>query len=38
MNNQPIDTIDLSAKYVRVNNLSIAGDISNEQLYELDAV
>ena len=37
MDNEPIDTIDLSAKYVRVNNLSINGDISNEQLFELDA-
>ena len=37
MDNEPIDTIDLSAKYVRVNNISINGDISNEQLYLLDA-
>lgn len=37
MDNEHIDTIDLWAKYVRVNNLSINGDISNEQLYLLDA-
>ena len=37
MNNNPINTIDLSAEYVKVKNLLIEGDISNEQLYELDA-
>ena len=37
MNNDPINTIDLSAEFVKVNNLLIDGDISNEQLYQLDA-
>ena len=32
MNNEPIDTIDLSGKYVRVKNLSIDGDISSNQI------
>ena len=36
MNNEPIDTIDLSGKYVRVKNLSINGDISSNQIYRLD--
>ena len=36
MNNEPIDTIDLSGKYVRVKNLSIDGDISSNQIYRLD--
>ena len=36
-NNNPLNTIDLSAEYVRANNLVLKGDISNDQLHFLDA-
>ena len=37
MYNNPINTIDLSAEYVRINNLLMDGDICNTQLGEIDA-
>jgi len=36
MNNNPINTIDLSSLYVKINNLLINGDISSNQIYGLD--
>ena len=36
MNNNPINTIDLSAQYIKINNLLLNGDISSSQIYALD--
>lgn len=36
INNSPINTIDLSAQYIKINNLLLHGDISSSQIYALD--